>query len=207
VDWAGLPAADAGALSLLIRRAWIGDHVRTEDICPQPGCGERFDVGFALDPYLAHHRPRRPRGVAGPSDDGWYSLARTNVRFRIPTVEDVMVASVADQPGAALASSCVVPSVVSAAMTRRVDRALSALAPSLEGLVGGNCPSCGTALQLRFDPLAYTLAELRDAFRGVYEEAHLLASTYGWAEERILAMPRSRRSRYVSLIIRDRAPV
>ena len=43
---------------------------------------------------------------------------------------------------------------------------------------------------MRFDPLAYTLAELRNAFSGIHLETHALAAAYGWPEEAILALPR-----------------
>ena len=66
---------------------------------------------------------------------------------------------------------------------RAVDRALAAMAPSLEGLVGGHCPECGAEVALRFDPLTYTMLELRDTFAGIYRETHALASAYGWSEE------------------------
>lgn len=205
VDWDALPAADLGGLSLLIRQAWIGELIRTEGTCPEPGCGERFDVSFPVSAYLAHHRPRQPRGVVAATAGGWFTLAGSEVRFRIPSVGDVLAAAAAEDPGLALAARCIDPPGLPSPVCRRVDRALSALAPSLEGVVGGTCPTCGTALELAFDPLAYTLAELREAFQSVYAETHALASAYGWTEEVILAMPRSRRRRYAALIAQDRA--
>ena len=53
---------------------------------------------------------------------------------------------------------------------------------------------------MRFDPLGYTLAELRNVFSGIYLETHALAAAYGWPEDAILALPRSRRRRYASII-------
>ena len=57
---------------------------------------------------------------------------------------------------------------------------------------------------MRFDPLAYMLAELRQAFSGIHREAHELAAAYGWPEGAILALPRSRRRRYASIIADER---
>ena len=57
---------------------------------------------------------------------------------------------------------------------------------------------------MRFDPLGYTLAELRQAFAGIHLEIHALAAAYGWAEDVILALPRSRRRRYASMIADER---
>ena len=108
-------------------------------------------------------------------------------------------------PPRPLAARCLDPAALPARAARAVDRALSAMAPSLDGLVGGACPACGASLALRFDPVAYTLAELRDAFAGIYRETHALASAYGWPEEVILRLPRARRQRYCAMIIDERS--
>ena len=85
-DWKQVAAAQLGAVALAIRRAWIGDRIISEGRCPQPGCGERVDVSFSSTTYLTHHRRRRPRNVSA-GDDGWYQLAGSGVRFRIPSVD------------------------------------------------------------------------------------------------------------------------
>ena len=82
---------------------------------------------------------------------------------------------------------------------------MTALAPSLAGAVTAYCPACGGSDLLRFDPVGYALSELRDAAVGLYDEVHLLASAFGWPEEAILALPRTRRARYAALIRRERA--
>jgi hypothetical protein len=203
-DWDQVTAAQLGAVALGIRRAWIGDRILSEGRCPESGCAERVDVSFSSVTYLAHHRPRRPRNVSA-SDDGWYRLARTQVRFRIPSVADMLGAGESAEPAAVLALRCLEPAELPARAARAVDRALAALAPSLEGLVGGHCPACGAEVALRFDPLIYTIAELRDAFAGTYRETHALASAYGWPEETILRQPRSRRQRYATMVYEDRS--
>jgi hypothetical protein len=204
VDWASLPAADVGAAALLIRRSWLGDVIRTDTECPVAGCGERIDVSFGIERYVAHHRPRRPRGVAPADEDGWYALSGGGVRFRIPTTADVLEAIDADAPALTLSERCV-QGTATGSLIRRIDRALAALAPRLDGLVGGTCPSCGQAVSLRFDPVAYTLRELRDSFFTIHSETHLLASAYGWSESAILALPRDRRRRYAALVEDERA--
>ena len=203
-DWDQVAATQLGAVALSIRRAWIGDLISSEGRCPEPGCAERVDVSFSSVTYLAHHRPRRPRNVS-TSGDGWYRLARSPVRFRIPSVADMLAAGENAEPAAVLALRCLEPAELSARTARSVDRALAALAPSLEDLVGGHCPACGAEVTLRFDPLIYTIAELRDTFAGTYRETHALASAYGWPEETILRQPRSRRQRYATMVYEDRS--
>ena len=204
LDWASLPATDLGAAALMIRRSWVGEVIRTDAKCPGPGCRERIDVSFGIGDYLQYHRPRRPRSAIGVSGDGWLTLTGTPVRFRIPTVADLLAAVSSDQPAAELSSRCVDAPALSRPLARRLDRALSALAPSLDDLLGGSCPDCGHEVAMRFDPLVYTLAELRQAFSGIHLEAHALAAAYGWPETAILALPRSRRRRYASMIADER---
>lgn len=209
VDWAGLPATDLGAAALIIRRCWLGDAIRTDTTCPDPDCRERIDVGFGIEDYIGHHQPRRPRGAeaAGPSGvvgPGWFTLTGTGVRFRVPTVGDLLAAESAGPPADRLARLCIEGAEVSRALARRLDRALSAMAPSLDDLVGGNCPACGREVALRFDPIGYTVADLRGAFSGIYTQAHALAAAYGWPEETILALPSRRRRQYAALIADER---
>jgi hypothetical protein len=199
LDWAVIPAAQLAAVALLLRQAWTGDRIVSEGTCPQAGCGERFDISFSLRAYLAGHRARKPRNVT-PAGDGWHELSGSGIRFRVPSVQDLLAAI--SQPGGAgaLAAGCVEPQEVTARQMRRLDRAMSAMAPSLVGLVGGGCPACGGEVSLTFDPLAYSLAELRDRFAGLYRETHLLAAAYKWSEESIHRLPRNRRRRYAALV-------
>lgn len=205
VDWASVPASDAGAVALTIRQAWLGDAISTDTRCPQPTCGERIDVAFGIGAYLRHHRPRRPRGASQAPDPGWFTLTGADVRFRIPTIGDVIAVRYEPAPDAALLSRCVDPAEISRAVARRLDRALSALAPSLSDLVGGGCPACGHQVALRFDPVSYTIADLRNAFAGVHWQTHAIAAAYGWPEDAILALPRGRRARYASIISDERS--
>jgi hypothetical protein len=204
VDWASLPATDLDAAALMIRWSWIGGVIRTDASCPGTGCRERIDVSFGIGDYLRHHQPRRPRSVVGTAGSGWFTLSGAGVRFRLPTVADLLAAVACDHPAEELSSRCIDAPELSRALARRLDRALSALAPDLDDLLGGSCPACGHQVTMRFDPLAYTLAELRQAFSGIHLEVHALASAYGWPEDAILALPRSRRQRYASMIDRER---
>ncbi|MDH6243213.1 hypothetical protein [Mycobacterium sp. OTB74] len=203
-DWQEIAATQLGALALAIRRAWIGDRVLSEGRCPDPECGERVDVSFSAQTYLAHHQPSRPRNVRA-EDDGWFRFANSPVRFRVPTVADLLAAEAGTEPATALASRCLDPARLPARTARAVDRALATLAPSLQSLIGGQCPACGADVAMRFDPLAYTVLELKDSFAGIFRETHALASAYGWLEETILAQPRSRRRRYAELVYESRS--
>jgi hypothetical protein len=199
IPWLELPAVDLGAAALLIRAAWLGDRIITDTSCPAAGCGERIDVAFRISDYLAHHRPRPFRGLT-EREGGWLGLAGTEVSFRIPTIGDLLAA--AHEPDAAgwLNERCIRAADAPSAVLRRIDRALGAITPRLDGDVGGHCPACGRAVELFFDPLSYVLAELRDASVGLYGDVHELALAYHWPEQAILALARPRRQRYVEMV-------
>ena len=199
IDWPALPAVDLGAAALLIRGAWLGNTIRTEALCPAGGCDEPIDVAFGIPAYLDHHRPRGFRG-ASEGEPGWFALTGTEVRFRIPTIGDLLEALEGTAPAATMLERCVRPPDPSAAVARRVDRALEALAPRLDGELSGTCPACGQTVDLRFEPISYVLEELRDASTGLFAHVHELASAYQWSEHAILALARRRRHGYVSMI-------
>jgi hypothetical protein len=197
VDWLGVPAVDLAAAALQVRAAWLGGTIRTEALCTAEGCSEPIDVSFGVAAYLEHHRPRRFRGVT-EAEAGWFALAGTDVQLRIPTVADVVDGTL---------ESCVRPADLSPAEARRVDRALEALAPRLDGALTGRCPACGKTVDLHFEPIGYVLAELRDASVGLFAEVHALARAYHWSEQAILALSRRRRRGYVALVHEEYAPV
>jgi len=197
IDWSALPAVDLGAAALLIRRTWLGNTIRTEALCPATGCDEPIDVAFNIPAYLDHHRPRRFRG-ATECEPGWFGLRGTDVQFRIPTVADLLEALEGLGP-ATIVERCVRPPDPSAVVARRIDRALEALAPRLDGELSGRCPSCGRTVDLRFEPLSYVLEELRDASTDLFAQVHELALAYHWSEDAILALGRRRRGSYAAM--------
>jgi hypothetical protein len=194
-DWLELPAVDLGAAALLVRRAWLGGTIRTEARCPAAGCGEQIDIAFGIDAYLDHHRPRRFRGVSEP-EPGWFELGGTGVRFRVPTVGDLVAAPTPQ----AILERCVDPPSSPASVVRRIERPLAAVAPTLAGGLTGVCPLCGTTVELWFEPVTYVLAELRDAATGLFDQVHELALAYHWSEPAILGLDRRRRLGYVERV-------
>jgi hypothetical protein len=204
LDWPSLCAADLTAAVLEIRRSWIGDVISTDTRCPDPDCRDRIDVSFSIADYIRHHRPRRPRGLIQAPDQDWFALTGAPVRFRLPTVADLLAVASQDRPAELLSYRCIDAGELPRALARRLDRAFAALAPSLEDDLGGICPACGNQVTMHFDPLTYTLAELRSAFWGIHLETHALAAAYGWPEQAILALPRARRRRYASIIADER---
>jgi hypothetical protein len=197
VAWREMSLTDIDVALLLLRTDLLGDVVRTAVKCQSTACGERFDVSFRIGEYLTHHRPHRPRHVESQNESGWFGLLRTDVSFRLPTVEDV--ASTATEGQAAIVRRCIRPMDVSPSLRRRVERAMETMAPSLYDTLDCSCHECGVSVPIMFNPVAYVLEELSRRAQHVYEEVHVLALAYGWSEREILTLPHDRRTRYAEL--------
>jgi hypothetical protein len=199
LDWGLLPVTDLDALLLLLRQLVLGDLIRAEVVCSAEGCGQRFDVSFQVGNFLAHHQPGMPDGVAWADETGWFRIADTVVRFRLPTAADQVAAARATDPEAELIRRCVDPPDLHAPLLDRVQEALEALAPSLSHDLQGQCPECGVAVAIVFDAQRFCLRELREQATFIYEDVALLAQAYHWSEAEILALPRQRRMRYAEI--------
>jgi hypothetical protein len=203
-SWGDLPACDLDAVLLLLRRMVFGDVIATGVRCPKPECNAPVDVDFRISEYLAHHRGRSPRNVEVTEMPGWYRLRGECTLFRIPTVDDQKAALHHHDPVQELARRCIQPQTMSRRTRRVVEAALESLAPSLTRTIETRCPECGSKIPLDFDVASFVLQELRKQARFLYEDVHLLASSYHWNEDEILQLPSTRRSRYAEMVLEAR---
>ena len=214
IAWVELTPTDLDAFLLRLRQALVGDRIVSDLYCAGPACRARVDISFSIEAFLEHHRPRPalPRRV-GAADDapGWFGLDRRAraddepaLRFRLPTVADQIDARRHPDPAVALARACIRPDSP-AALRRRAEAAIGAMAPLLSSELLGQCPDCGATVIARFEPRRYCLQELRERAAFVYADIDALARRYHWAEERILAMPSARRAVYAEFAAADAA--
>jgi hypothetical protein len=199
LDVATLPISDVDVLLLRLRQRIVGDVVSAEELCPRPDCHARVDITFSIGAYLEHHMPAAPPGVLPARDEGWYRLSDDDVEFRLPRAADHLAIARAPEPEDALLRRCVRPAEISEDARRRIDEAMEAMAPSLHSELEGSCPECGATVEASFDPVQYTLRELRDRAAFIYEEVCSIAHHYHWSEAEILALPAARRTRYAEL--------
>src|SRR5665213_3108168 len=93
-DWSYLTATDLDFLILRLRQSTLGDRVIADVKCRSAECGQRIDISFGIDQYIAHHIPARSQSRgrrAGPEpveEPGWYRLADN--LFRLPTTADLL---------------------------------------------------------------------------------------------------------------------
>lgn len=200
-----LPVPDIEALMVELRRRVFGDRVLTSTNCRQPGCGARVEIEFNLADFLAHYQPAPVRGVgADPEQPGWFTMADTPLRFRVPTADDQIEAALAANPVAFLARRTMAPPDLPAKLRRRAERAMEKMAPTLSTELRGVCPDCGVELSVAFDVCSFILTELRQQAAFLFEDVHTLASVYHWPEHEILALPSARRARYAVMVQKTR---
>jgi hypothetical protein len=194
---ADLPLGDVDVLLLRLRQEVVGDLVRADTFCP--ACHTRVDIAFSIQDYLAHHEPGGPPPVVAADEPGWYRLADCDVELRVPRAADQLAIALSAEPEEALVARCVRAAELSDDLRDRVEAALEVLAPSLCGELEGVCPQCETMVRVGFDPLLYTLRELRDRATHIYEDVAWIAHHFHWSEAEILALPAARRMRYAEL--------
>ena len=191
-------------LLLRLRQQLMGDLVNAEEMCTASGCHARVDITFSIAAYLEHHRPEMPPGVQPAGEPDWYRLADQDVEFRVPRAADQLAVTRAADPEQELLRRCLRPAHVDGDVRERIETAMEMMAPILCSDVEGVCPECGAIVEASFDPLQYTLLELRDRAAFVYEDVCTIANHCHWSEAEILALPAARRWRYAELAGRAR---
>jgi hypothetical protein len=214
-EWRHLTATDLDVFILRLRQSTLGDRVIADVRCKAEGCEQRIDVSFGIDDYLDHHLPSRTplrgRGwIAEPAEEpGWFRLNRRpaddqgEVRFRLPTVADLMLVTGSAEAPDELARRCIRPATLTARQRRGAEAAMEAIAPCLSQSLQGECPDCGAQMTVFFDPRRYCLRELRDRAGFLYQDVDILARRYHWAESDILALPHLRRTGYAEAARRE----
>lgn len=201
LDCTALPLPDVDRLMLGLRQRLVGDHVQADTWCAAPGCGARVDISFSVADYLAHHLPSRSAALALAGEPGWYRLEGADVELRVPQAGDQLAIEGQADPVRALLARCTRPIERAEAARSDVETALEQLAPSLFGELAASCPECGLAMTVDFDPLSFTLQELRERAAWVYEDVARIAHHFHWSEAEILALPAARRARYAELAV------
>jgi hypothetical protein len=203
LDATVLPISEVDELLLRLRQHVVGDLVSAEELCAAAGCHARVSITFSIEAYLDHHQPEAPAGVLPAGEQHWYRLEDEDVEFRVPDASDQLAIVRAAEPEQELRRRCIRPAELSEAAREKVEAAMEAMAPSLCSALEGTCPACGATVETSFDPLSYTLRELRDRAAFVYEDVGAIAHHFHWSEAEILALPAARRSRYAELASRQ----
>jgi hypothetical protein len=200
-DLARLSIGARDRLLLGVRIGTFGSRLDCETMCP--ACGTRLELSLDARDLVVPPRDIAPSELE-VSDDEW------TVRFRLPDSTDIAACVETVAAADVLAERCLAvtsgdrPTAVGALPSRVRDRVVARMA-ELDGQADLSldlkCAACTHSWQSPFDPAAFLMREV-DSYAGrLTIEVHQLARAYGWSEESILMMGRTRRRRYLSLVV------
>jgi hypothetical protein len=86
-----------------------------------------------------------------------------------------------------------------------VDAWLDTAAPLMAFDIAAACPHCSEVNEIRFDLAAFFAARLAGERSFLIRETHLIAGRYGWGHGEIMALPRTDRRAYATLIEGERS--
>ena len=197
---------DRDFLLLQLNRLSFGD-VRFHTVqCPDQSCAKRVDIRFDLSTLSPLADCLEASGQLTLSDG-------RAVHYRLPTAGDQidMFGLPPDEWAVELLGRCVyqngssalspaevaeLPTDVRSAIVRAVLNAVGHYDTEVEL----NCVECGTLFRFAYDPVYSLLNELRASRSALLKEVHCLAFYYHWSETEILALSRSRRREYLTLL-------
>jgi hypothetical protein len=192
-----LPVGTRDARLMMVRAASFGRRFELFSRCP--ACETPVEVGLTAE-------------AIGLADDAPSPAVRT-LRFqdRDLTLRPVTAGDLADverlgsieNVRRALLARCVtaVDGVEGAAPPPGaepvVEAGLEAMDPAADIAVEFACPACSGVWEVAFDAAALLWGDLRDQARRLMAEIVVLARTYHWSEQDILALPSGRRRFYL----------
>ena len=207
---ADLVVGDREQLLLALCHMTFGANLDLVATCQNEACGAVCEVPVQIADIIGERptvaceveyeiRPIVPEGA-------W------RVRFRLPSGRDQERAAQLADPAAAtrlLISGCVgeitnpAGNLVSAAdlpaaLEPLLSEAFQRLDPAAESTTEIICPSCGALNQAILDGFTILHAGLTRS-SGIFGDVYRMARLYHWSEAEILALPRTRRKRYLEV--------
>jgi hypothetical protein len=197
-----LAIGDLAVLILELRRITFGDTLQCLITCPS--CKENMSADIGLTQLLQKPNDFEPKDV--------YEVKVDDFTLKLRPVTGVDLSSVIEYDEASamvqLVTSCVLdstpklPEKLDDQLLAAISSKLNELDPQADILLDLTCPNCKYRFQAPFFPEDFFLREI-DARKSQFEgEVHWIAFNYHWSEDEILALPLSKRKKYVDLINR-----
>jgi hypothetical protein len=191
---ASITTADRDRILAWLYISIYGPKIESTITCE--ACEQPFDLDFLLTDLLSYYRLE----PGTRSEDDTYQIETGSV-FRLPTGEDeLMLAEVAETDAESfLMTRCLLkgePEKDRANVLAKMEE----IAPVLNIEMEATCPECGHVHQVQFDIQSFLLTRLKQQRPHLIQEIHSIAMNYHWSQESILALPRTLRTQYASLI-------
>lgn len=202
---ARLPLGRRDERLLRLRAQLTGAPLDATAACP--ACGERVQFAADVESIFAMVAAD-PDTQPVPIELDGYRLS-----WRPPDSDDMAAAAAAataEEAERILLDRCVeaasgpdghvapadLPGVVRAALSR----AMAALDPLAELVIGLTCPACQGAFDADLDVAGFVWIELNAHARRVLRDVAALARAFGWTEGQVLALSERRRADYLALV-------
>lgn len=184
------PVGRTNARLLRLHRELVGPRLEATVACPD--CGDTLALDLAVDDLLQWEDAVlvEPAPLAAGGEE---------ISWRPPGHHDLLLIGPGDAE--ALLQRCAGP--VRAADRPRLVEAMAAADPLAEVEIGVGCPACGAETVAEVDLPGFLWAEVDSQARHLLAEVDVLARTYGWSEEQVLALPARRRRHYLDLVLED----
>lgn len=195
-------ARDAALLDL---RAWLfGDELEITASCHS--CGERLEAGL----YISGLRI----GQAGSAPEAeTLIIDGMSLQFRAAQVADLLSVSAWHDEAAvrrSLLCACILealggdgqpvsPLELPDGVIHAVSQRMAQLDPQADLILAFSCPHCKAESAHVFDIVSVLVKEVHDWAQRMLRDIHVLATAYGWSEERILALGPLRRQVYLDM--------
>jgi hypothetical protein len=197
-----LTVADCDRLFASIYADYFGDRIEGRASCFS--CPELFEMSFSLTALMEQLSKKSPH-IEGPDEQGLFKMTDGR-RFRLPTAGErrEMTATKTDQAVAILLQRCVVegdPLLKPDSIEQAMEQTGAVLDLDLDAV----CPHCNASQTVRFDMQSYLFRALGYERQFLIYEVHRIATTYGWAYDDTLSLPREDRRKFVQLIESERS--
>jgi hypothetical protein len=197
-DW---PLGRRNRALAALRALYFGPRLEGWAVCAS--CGEKLE--FELDCRALGEVPEPPAQA---------SVAMDGTNFRLPTTRDLACIANETSPTDAVMrlleicavggeSKDAVGEILRGWPREKIDAVAEKMAeadPLAEISVGLECPVCKHAGEEPLDLASFVWSEIEARARQLLSEVHILASTYGWAEQTILTMSDERRCNYLQMV-------
>jgi hypothetical protein len=193
-----LPVGDFVALVLELRRLTFGDLMQCLITCPV--CKQEMAANIPTARLI-----QKP--LTAETKNFEKKIRGFTLKLRPITCADLTCSAESKRsPLEQLARRCIlecvpaIPETLDSQFLAEISAELAELDPQADILLYLECPNCSHKFQAPFYPEDFFLREI-DAKKAQLEgEVHWLAFNYHWSENEILALPLSKRRRYVDLI-------
>ena len=191
------PGIDADTLGqrnrrlLQLQQDLVGGSIAAHVACAACATDNEFEVPAGA--ILA--TPEPAAGAVVAVGDG-----RRHYRFRLPTMRDLAGLHGGVREAVLLRCQLTGPRAIPAAVAASIEARFEALDPAANIVVNIGCAGCCASIAATVDIgdlVACDLDRLADA---LLRDIDTIASTYGWDEAAVLALPATRRRRYIAMI-------